>query len=33
MVTTGELTNATAVAGVLAAARSRDNGWSGLRPA
>ncbi|BCJ30298.1 NUDIX domain-containing protein [Actinocatenispora sera] len=33
MVTTGELTNATAVAGVLAAARSRENGWTGLRPA
>jgi len=33
MVTAGEITNATAVAGVLAAARSRDTGWSGLRPA
>jgi ADP-ribose pyrophosphatase len=29
----GELENAAAVAGVLAAARARDAGWSGLRPA
>jgi ADP-ribose pyrophosphatase len=29
----GELTNAAAVAGVLAAARARQDGWAGLRPA
>ena len=29
----GELTNASAVAGLFAAAWSRANGWSGLRPA
>lgn len=33
MVLTGEITNAAAVAGLLAAARLRDAGWSGLRPA
>jgi ADP-ribose pyrophosphatase len=29
----GELTNATVVTGVLAAARARQDGWAGLRPA
>lgn len=29
----GEITNGPAVAGILAAARCRDLGWSGLRPA
>jgi ADP-ribose pyrophosphatase len=29
----GEITNAAAVAGLLAAARARDGGWSALRPA
>ncbi|MEV1321182.1 NUDIX hydrolase [Micromonospora arborensis] len=33
MVLAGEVTNASAVAGLLAAARARDTGWSGLRPA
>lgn len=33
MALSGELTNAAAVAGVLAAARARQDGWSGLRPA
>lgn len=33
MALAGEITNATCVAGVLAAARARDTGWSGLRPA
>jgi 8-oxo-dGDP phosphatase len=32
MVLAGEITNATAAAGVLAAARARDAGWTGLRP-
>ena len=32
-VTTGQLTNAAAVAGLLAAAHARANGWAGLRPA
>src|SRR5262249_56825987 len=32
MVLGGEITNAIAVAGVLAAARARDTGWAGLRP-
>jgi len=29
----GEITNAAAVAGILAAARARDLGWDTLRPA
>ncbi|GAB3982383.1 hypothetical protein GCM10027615_65020 [Plantactinospora veratri] len=33
MVLAGEITNVACVAGVLAAARSRDRGWAGLRPA
>ncbi|HEY3010484.1 MAG TPA: NUDIX hydrolase [Micromonosporaceae bacterium] len=33
MVQTGEITNAAAVAGLLAAARARDGGWVALRPA
>jgi ADP-ribose pyrophosphatase len=33
MVLTGEITNVACVTGVLAAARARDRGWSGLRPA
>jgi ADP-ribose pyrophosphatase len=33
MVQTGEITNAAAVAGLLAAARARDGGWAALRPA
>jgi 8-oxo-dGTP pyrophosphatase MutT (NUDIX family) len=33
MALTGEITNAACVAGVLAAARARDGGWSSLRPA
>jgi len=33
MVQAGEITNAACVAGVLAAARSRDGGWDRLRPA
>ncbi|RLP85618.1 NUDIX hydrolase [Micromonospora sp. BL4] len=33
MVLAGEITNASAVAGLLAAARARDTGWSVLRPA
>lgn len=33
MVFAGEITNASAVAGVLAAARARDLGWAPLRPA
>jgi 8-oxo-dGDP phosphatase len=33
MVFDGRITNATAVAGLLAAARARDLGWSQLRPA
>lgn len=33
MVFTGEITNAACVAGLLAAARARDAGWSSLRPA
>ncbi|WP_406068438.1 NUDIX domain-containing protein [Micromonospora sp. NBC_01638] len=33
MVLTGEITNASAVAGLLAAARARDTGWSALRHA
>jgi 8-oxo-dGTP pyrophosphatase MutT (NUDIX family) len=33
MALAGELTNATAVAGVLAAQRARERGWNGLRPA
>jgi 8-oxo-dGDP phosphatase len=32
-VLTGGITNATAVAGILAATRCRDAGWTGLRPA
>jgi ADP-ribose pyrophosphatase len=32
MVLAGEVTNAIAVAGILAAARARDAGWAGLRP-
>lgn len=32
-ITTGELTNASAVAGILAAARALANEWAGLRPA
>ncbi|MBO4208311.1 NUDIX domain-containing protein [Micromonospora echinofusca] len=32
-VLTGEITNAICVAGLLAAARARDAGWTGLRPA
>jgi 8-oxo-dGDP phosphatase len=32
MVLAGEVTNAIAVAGILAAARARDAGWTGLRP-
>lgn len=32
MALAGELTNAAAVAGVLAAARARQDGWTGLRP-
>ncbi|GAA3517512.1 NUDIX domain-containing protein [Actinocatenispora rupis] len=32
MVLAGEITNATCVAGVLAAARGRDTGWADLRP-
>lgn len=32
MIFTGEITNASAVAGVLAAARARDDGWRRLRP-
>jgi len=31
-VVAGEITNALCVMGLLAAARSRDSGWSGLRP-
>jgi 8-oxo-dGDP phosphatase len=33
MVLSGEITNAAAVTGLLAAARVRDAGWTGLRPA
>ncbi|GAA3781447.1 NUDIX hydrolase [Plantactinospora mayteni] len=33
MVLAGEITNVACVAGVLAAARSRDRGWAELRPA
>jgi 8-oxo-dGDP phosphatase len=33
MVLDGEITNAACVAGVLAAARARDTGWTDLRPA
>jgi ADP-ribose pyrophosphatase len=33
MVLRGEITNAAAVIGLLAAARARDQGWAGLRPA
>jgi 8-oxo-dGTP pyrophosphatase MutT (NUDIX family) len=33
MVLRGEITNASAVAGLLAAARARDDGWATLRPA
>jgi len=33
MVLRGEITNAAAVAGLLAAARARDDGWATLRPA
>ncbi|MEU6025147.1 NUDIX domain-containing protein [Micromonospora sp. NPDC048871] len=33
MVLAGEITNASCVAGLLAAARARDGGWSGLRRA
>ncbi|MBE1489102.1 NUDIX hydrolase [Plantactinospora soyae] len=33
MVLAGEITNVACVTGVLAAARARDRGWSGLRPA
>ena len=33
MVLAGEITNASAVAGLLAAARARDAGWSALRRA
>lgn len=33
MVLAGEITNASAVAGLLAAARARDTGWSALRRA
>ena len=29
----GEITNAAAVAGILAAAVARESGWQGLRPA
>jgi 8-oxo-dGTP pyrophosphatase MutT (NUDIX family) len=32
MVLRGEITNASAVAGLLAAARARDDGWATLRP-
>lgn len=32
MALTGEITNAAAVAGVLAAARARETGWAALRP-
>jgi len=32
MVLAGEITNAACVAGLLAAARARDAGWTGLRP-
>ena len=31
MVLAGEITNAACVAGLLAAARARDTGWTGLR--
>ncbi len=33
LVLAGEITNASCVAGLLAAARARDSGWSSLRPA
>jgi ADP-ribose pyrophosphatase len=33
MVLRGEITNAAAVAGLLAAARAREDGWATLRPA
>ncbi len=33
MVFRGEITNAAAVGGLLAAARARDEGWATLRPA
>ena len=33
MVFRGEITNAAAVGGLLAAARARDDGWATLRPA
>jgi len=33
MALAGEITNGPTVAGVLAAARLRDAGWKGLRPA
>ena len=33
MVLRGEISNAAAVAGLLAAARTRDDGWATLRPA
>ena len=33
MVLAGQITNGPAVAGLLAAARARDNGWASLRPA
>ena len=33
MVLRGEITNAAAVAGLLAAARVRDQGFTGMRPA
>jgi ADP-ribose pyrophosphatase len=33
MILRGEITNAAAVIGLLAAARARDQGWSSLRPA
>ena len=32
MIFTGEITNGPCIAGLLAAARSRDAGWAGLRP-
>jgi hypothetical protein len=32
MVFRGEITNAAAVGGLLAAARARDEGWATLRP-
>jgi ADP-ribose pyrophosphatase len=32
MIFRGEITNGPCIAGLLAAARARDNGWAGLRP-